>query len=330
MALTKITNDLLDLGSDTGALELPKGTTAQRPSNPVEGTLRHNSEIDETKLETFDGTDWRKINKVPEPPVIDFLLVAGGAGGGYIGSAVEPGGGGGGGVIESLGVSVPLTTVLNIVIGAGGGVVTYDAGTNGSNSTIDFGSLTAIGGGGGGGNASYPAKAGGSGGGGSNQSTSGAAGTSGQGFAGGNANSGAGGGGGGGGQAGGSPPTSNDGGKGGDGYQSAITGTLTYYAGGGGGCGGGTSDADRGPAGLGGGGIGGYNYANGSNGATNTGGGGGGNKVSGTSSTSGGSGVAILRMATEIYSGTTTGNPTVTTDGTDTILTYTSSGTYTA
>ena len=44
----------------------------------------------------------------------------------------------------------------------------------------------------------------------------------------------------------------------------------------------------------------------------------------------GGSGVVILRMPTSRYSGTTTGTPTVTTDGTDTILTYTSSGTYTA
>jgi hypothetical protein len=40
--------------------------------------------------------------------------------------------------------------------------------------------------------------------------------------------------------------------------------------------------------------------------------------------------VVILRMATANYSGTTTGSPTVSTDGTDTILTYTGSGSYTA
>jgi hypothetical protein len=34
-------------------------------------------------------------------------------------------------------------------------------------------------------------------------------------------------------------------------------------------------------------------------------------------------------MATTNYSGTTTGSPTVTTSGSDTILTYTGSGTYT-
>jgi hypothetical protein len=43
----------------------------------------------------------------------------------------------------------------------------------------------------------------------------------------------------------------------------------------------------------------------------------------------GGSGIVILRMLTANYTGTTTGSPTVTTDGSDTILTFTSSGSYT-
>jgi hypothetical protein len=34
-------------------------------------------------------------------------------------------------------------------------------------------------------------------------------------------------------------------------------------------------------------------------------------------------------MPTSSYSGTTSGSPTITTNGSDTILTYTSSGTYT-
>jgi hypothetical protein len=37
-----------------------------------------------------------------------------------------------------------------------------------------------------------------------------------------------------------------------------------------------------------------------------------------------------LSIPTTKYSGTTTGSPTVTTSGANTILTYTSSGTYTA
>jgi hypothetical protein len=40
--------------------------------------------------------------------------------------------------------------------------------------------------------------------------------------------------------------------------------------------------------------------------------------------------VVILRMATANYSGTTTGSPTVTTSGSDTILTFTASGSYSA
>jgi hypothetical protein len=39
--------------------------------------------------------------------------------------------------------------------------------------------------------------------------------------------------------------------------------------------------------------------------------------------------VVILRMFTSLYSGTTGGSPTVTQSGNQTILTYTSSGTYT-
>ena len=44
----------------------------------------------------------------------------------------------------------------------------------------------------------------------------------------------------------------------------------------------------------------------------------------------GGSGVVILRMATSTYTSTTTGSPTVSTDGSDTILLFTGSGSYTA
>ena len=70
-------------------------------------------------------------------------------------------------------------------------------------------------------------------------------------------------------------------------------------------------------------------------GTANTGGGGGGRSFSvhpsgGGDGGSGGSGIVVLRMATGIYTGTTTGSPTVTTDGTDTVLKFTGSGSYTA
>ena len=44
----------------------------------------------------------------------------------------------------------------------------------------------------------------------------------------------------------------------------------------------------------------------------------------------GGSGVVILSVPTANYTGTTTGSPTVTTSGSNTIIKFTSSGTYTA
>jgi hypothetical protein len=43
-----------------------------------------------------------------------------------------------------------------------------------------------------------------------------------------------------------------------------------------------------------------------------------------------GGGVVILRMLTSKYSGTTTGSPNVFTEGSDTALVYSGSGTYTA
>jgi len=356
MALTKITNDLLDLGSDTDALGLPAGTTAQRPSNPVEGTLRHNSEIDETKLETFDGTDWRKINKYRLIYDIDFLVVSGGGSGGSARDPIMSGGGGAGGFRTSYGTSggnssaesklqVSSSTLYTVTIGAGGAGVSdpLGQGNNGTDSEItgaDITSLTSIGGGGGGGYY-QPGLDGGSGGGGCTSNGGGAgivpgSGTSSQGFAGGtgpNTYSGAVAGGGGGasqvgadGGANYAPPAGA--GNGGNGLANLITGTSTYYAGGGGGAaeslGGG-----YGYGGLGGGGKGGWNSALAGSGAANTGGGGGGGHISDPSGT-GGSGIAILRIPTANYSGITTGSPTVTTDGTDTILTYTSSGTYTA
>jgi len=352
MALTKITNDLLDLGSDTGALGLPKGTEAQRPSNPVEGTLRHNSEIDETKLETFDGTDWKKINKVESAYAVDYLVVAGGGGGGSTRSTSGAGGGGGAGGYrsnvtgESSGggaaaeSSLTLTggTSYAITIGSGGagGPVSL-TGTSGNDSV--FHTITSIGGGGGGGGTTAPFDPfdGGSGGGGC-FSVLGGDGTVNQGFRGGNSIESRAGAGGGGASSQGIDiaqsgyPYPVNGTAGGFGVSSAITGTSIARAGGGGG---GADNTSGGGTAVAGGGAGGNNSI-GVAGTANTGGGGGGGGSYSTANApqnagaGGGSGVVILRIPTANYSGATTGTPTVTTDGTDTILTYTSSGTYTA
>ncbi len=65
-------------------------------------------------------------------------------------------------------------------------------------------------------------------------------------------------------------------------------------------------------------------------GTTNTGGGGGAKNTAGSGNASGGSGIVILSIPTSKYSGTTTGSPTVTTSGSNTILQFTASGSYTA
>jgi hypothetical protein len=110
-----------------------------------------------------------------------------------------------------------------------------------------------------------------------------------------------------------------------------ISVSSIYYSGGGGGSGylqGGSTVAAIG--GLGGGGLGGINSSKTPvAGGTNTGGGGGSGGPS-QAAANGGSGVVILSVPTAFYSGTTTGSPTVTTSGANTIIKFTSSGSYTA
>ena len=127
-------------------------------------------------------------------------------------------------------------------------------------------------------------------------------GLTGQGYAGGassgtySSSGGASGGGGGAGAAGGDANASTYvGGDGGDGVQTSITGTATYFAGGGGGTGGGTGGAGSGGQG---GGADGTRNAAGNSGTANTGGGAGGIIVFGTHQLyggNGGSGIVILR-----------------------------------
>ncbi len=287
------------------------------------------------ETEPFDGTT-------------DFLVIGGGASGGR-GDPNSAGGGGaggyrssynsetsGGGGSSETALTLSQGTTYTITVGAGGSARTSDArGDNGGDSSIsgsDITDITSAGGGGGGAQGINGAGiAGGSGGGacyGTNDDFNpGGSGTANQGFRGGNkqnTGSAQGAGGGGAGAQGGDCSTGvNEATDGGDGVASTITGSSVTRAGGGGGSAVSTSDSS---GGTGGGGDSSLNGTAGS-GAVNTGSGGGASK-SGTSG-AGGSGVVILRMSTSNYSGTTTGSPTVTTDGTDTILTFTGSGSYT-
>jgi hypothetical protein len=262
------------------------------------------------------------------PYTISYLIVGGGGG-----SANNVGGGGGAGGLLTGTTSVYKYTTYPITVGGGGtgGVANGAAGTNG-NDSVAF-SLTALGGGFGG--SSVNGNTGGSGGGsgGNTTNSSGGAGTSGQGYAGGGSvgattyNGGGGGGAGGVGTSG----TTSVFGNGGIGVSSSITGTATYYAGGGGG-GGATGSGGTGGSGGGGNGSGPTNGIPGNAGTANTGGGGGGGSggLSPGAGANGGSGIVILSIPTANYSGVTTGSPTVTTSGSNTILQFVVSGSYTA
>ena len=281
MATTKVTTDNIDLSGNTGALEIPTGTSDQRPgvSN------------------------------------LHFLVVAGGGGT----STDSPGGGGAGGLRTSYGSqsggnSTPESqftfdttgsTSYTLTIGDGGG-----SATDGSDSI--FATITSTGGGtGAGGTNSYSAGSGGSGGGGSGgqYNNPGGTATSNQGFRGGNSGTPGGGttypGAGGGGAGAQGQDSVNSGGIGKDGgvglavnilnstnattaLVGEIDGSDVYYAGGGGGSANGTG----GTGGTGGGGNG-QNLSGSDDGTDNTGGGGGGY------SASGGSGVVILRYSSD-------------------------------
>jgi len=296
-------------------------------------------------------------DEVPQPISINFLVVAGGGGGGDNTSSTGcSGGGGGAGGYRTSTQSITVGTVITVTVGDGGA---YE--TNGSNSSISGSGLTTITSAGGGagkgitsGSTGVAGVAGGSGGGGSaianSYSATRAAGNTpstspsqgnqgGAGYrtGGGDQNPiGGQGGGGGGAGADGSDvgsSTASQAGAGGNGTASSITGSSVTRAGGGGGGRNVSGTANAGGTGGGGTGAvmnGGTLVSAGTNGTANLGGGGGGGAGSGNYGGTGGKGVVILSVPTASYSSTSTGSPTVTTSGSNTILQFNGSGSYTA
>jgi len=290
----------------------------------------------------------------PVTSTINYLVVGGGGGGGGGGAG---GGAGAGGYIAN---SVTLATGIVLSISAGGGGSGSSGGTsyggNGSPSTITGTgvSVSALPGtgavyngpphgangvnGSGDGAAAY-----GSG------TTSGGSGTPGQGFNGGgttiNNNQAAGGGGGGG--AVGVTSSGTVAGNGGIGIISTlitaaqatsanigqVSGGNVYFCGGGGGGAWTDSSGTGGTGGLGGGGSTPVypGFSGGKPGLANSGGGGSGANTNSavTTAGAGGSGVVILSIPTASYTGTYTGSPTVVTNGSNTVLIFKGTGTYT-
>ena len=275
------------------------------------------------------------------PYTTSFLVVAGGGGSqANLGSATYATiGGGAGGYRNSFAsetsgrnsstesvLTLKPTSQYTITVGAGGPAAASGKGANSVISGTGITTITSEGGGGGNGSTAQPdGKDGGSGAGAGDpaaDTTQAGSGTAGQGFDGGDHPGGVGTAGGGGGAS-----AAGNGAQGGNGLASSITGSSVTR--GGGGSGGQTSTIT---GGTGGGGTGAASQGATTAGTANTGGGGGGTRGGNGAQAgkAGGSGVVILRMATSNYTGTTSGSPTVSQSGTDTILVYNASGSYTA
>jgi hypothetical protein len=312
---------------DTLGLNLPVGTTAQRPASPAAGMIRYNTTLNDT--EYYDGITWRSISDtgveatggtiidteiggvayrihefrntgsstftVSKGGEVEYLVVAGGGDGSHtnVSSATIAGGGGGGGGVRIGFLTVNPEQSITVTVGAGGqdsvfGSITSTRGGAGAN----FGN--GLPGGSGGGASSWEnSNANGFaqwvGGAGNTPATTPSQGN----------NGGAGywqntpggperSGGGGGAGSPGQPGIFTNAGNGGAGIACDITGTLTFYGGGGGGCCRGAPLID-GLGGLGGGGNGkSFGSTRLGSGAANTGGGGGGFAAGGTSDQGGG------------------------------------------
>jgi hypothetical protein len=286
----------------TDFIQMPAGTTAQRPPSPAAGMIRFNTTTGFSEL--YNGTIWARITSgaYPNPTsTVEYLVVAGGGGGGGApGGNQNAGGGGAGGMLTGSGLSVTAGTTYTVTVGAGGagGTAVYPSvvanrGSNGSNSV--FNGITSLGGGGGARIDEKP-PTGGSGGGGA-ANGAGGDGTAGQGNNGAaglgyNQN----------GSGGGGKGAAGSGNTGGSGSASSITGSSVTYAAGGNGS---TSVA-------------------GTNGAANTGNGATGGK--GANGGVGGSGVVIIKYSSSFDAATVTGDVTSTVTGGFRIYQFNSSG----
>lgn len=150
--------------SGTGALKIPVGTTAQRPSTPVAGDIRYNSTNDQA--EVYSGSEWKAVGGSPfdasggtvttidgykihtftssgtfTPALnregkIEYLVVGAGGSGAY--NSIQGGGGGGGGDVKTGFITIAKNT----------SPITVTVGTNvsGNGNPSSFSTITANGG----------------------------------------------------------------------------------------------------------------------------------------------------------------------------------------
>ena len=84
----------------TAYLQLPSGTTAQRPTG-ANGMMRYNES--ESKTEIYQDSDWKSIDTTGYSYAIQYVVVAGGGAGGTGAFGDAAGGAGGGGYYGSSG-----------------------------------------------------------------------------------------------------------------------------------------------------------------------------------------------------------------------------------
>lgn len=66
MATTNISSSgVLGFNDTTGAVQLPSGTTAQRPASPSNGQIRYNTT--DNKVEYYDGVAWQQYVDTAAP-----------------------------------------------------------------------------------------------------------------------------------------------------------------------------------------------------------------------------------------------------------------------
>jgi len=117
--------------SSTGGAYIPTGTTAQRPTSPVNGMTRYNTTTGQ--LEAYNTVGgWVNAGTAGNIYTVSYLVVAGGGGGGnYYG-----GGGGAGGYLTST-TSLTSGTTYSVTVGAGGAFApSTGTGSSGSNLVV--------------------------------------------------------------------------------------------------------------------------------------------------------------------------------------------------
>jgi len=330
----------VNISTESGEMLASYARIAQQQTAITNGTLTPNGSTNFTGPNTLKAGTWISVSASsvtsistttsPSSVTASYLTVGGGGSGGGVANVNKAVGGGGGGGEVKTGTNAFSVGSTLITVGAGGvddGSGTYHPGS----SSIIAGVSTATGGGAGGRGAASNLNGGSGANGGGGGALDPTAGTAGTGTV---KNGGAGvfsagvsaaAGGGGGNAANGSNGSVSTGGNGGAGTSNSISGTAVVYGSGGGGGGfstGGTAGTNAG--------NGAGNDAAGSNATANLGGGGGGAAANGGSSShlggSGANGVVIISYTTGSM---VAHGGTITYSGSNTIHTFTETGTFT-